>query len=75
MSLNSNIKTDLLLLNFSKSFDKVSHSRLLYKLQHYGISGPLFNWIKDYLSNRMQSVVLDGAYSASLEVIAGVPQG
>ena len=28
MSLNSNIQTDLLLLDFSKAFDKVSHSRL-----------------------------------------------
>ena len=75
MSLNSNIQTDLLLLDFSKASDKVSHSRHLYKLKHYAINGPLFNWIKDYLSNRVQSVVLDGASSTFLEVISGVPQG
>ena len=50
MTLNSGIQTNLLLLDFS--FDKVSHPRLLYKLQHYSINGslstyPLFNWIKD----------------------------
>ena len=38
-NLNANIQTDLLLLDFSKSFDTVSHKRLLSKLSHYGISG------------------------------------
>ena len=40
MSLNRGIQTDLLLLDFSKAFDKMSHPRLLYKLQHYDINGP-----------------------------------
>ena len=75
MSLNNNIQTDLLLLDLSKAFDKVSHSRLLYKLQHYGINGPQFNWIKGCLSDRVQNIVLDGASSTSLEVISGAPQG
>ena len=75
MSLNRGIQTDLLLLDFSKAFDKVSHPRLLYKLQHYGINGPLFNWIKDYLSNRQQKVILDGASSSSSQVFSEVPQG
>ena len=60
---------------FSKAFEKVSHLRLLYKLQHYGINGSLFNWIKDYLSNRVHGVVLDGASSTSSEVFSDVPQG
>ena len=54
MSLNSNIYKLIY-------FDKVSHPRLLYKLQHYGINSPLFNW--------RITVVLDGASSTSLEVI------
>lgn len=36
--LNSNQQIDDILLNFSKAFDKVSHSRLLQKLDHYGVS-------------------------------------
>ena len=49
MSLNRGVQTDNLLLNFSKAFNKVSHPRLLYKLKHHGIKGPLFHWIEDYL--------------------------
>ena len=57
------------------TFDKVSYQRLLLKLSHYGINGLLFNWIKDYLSNRQQQFILDGAVSSSSCVMSGVPQG
>ena len=40
-SLNAGKQIDLLLLDFSKAFDKVSHQRLLYKPSHLGIRGPL----------------------------------
>ena len=30
-------------LDFAKAFDRVPHRRLLRKLQHYGIQGPLLN--------------------------------
>jgi len=75
IALNNGKQIDLLLLDFSKAFDKVSHQRLLHKLLHYGINGPLFNWIKDYLSNRLQKVILDGAVSSCSDVKSGVPQG
>ena len=51
------------------------HSRLFYKLHHYGIRGPLLLWIKGFLTNRSQRVVLDNKESYSTNVLSGVPQG
>ena len=41
-------QTDLILLDFSKAFDKVAHEKLLLKLHHYGIRGDTLKWIKDF---------------------------
>ena len=68
-------QTDIILLDFSKAFDKVPHERLLLKLAYYGVKGSTLNWIKDFLSSRTQSVVLEGHTSSPLDVLSGVPQG
>ena len=52
--------TDLILLDLSKAFDKVSHEKLLLKLRRYGIRGDILKWIKGYLDNRKQAVVIKG---------------
>jgi hypothetical protein len=62
-------------MDFSKAFDKVSHSLLLHKLHHYGIQGELNSWIQNFLSNRKQAVVLEGDKSDYVAVESGVPQG
>ena len=62
-------------LDISKSFDKVWHKGLIYKLKQNGISGKLLNLITDFLSNRKQWVVLNGRYSSWTNIEAGVPQG
>jgi len=74
-SLNSGNQINLFLLDFSKPFDKVSHPHLLYKLSNYGIRGPLFNWISDFLKDRQQLVLLQNERSQSCSVLSGVPQG
>ena len=68
-------QTDLILLDFSKAFDKVNHSKLLWKLHQYGIRGNALAWIRAFLGNRSQTVVLDGEESESAPVTSGVPQG
>ena len=75
LSLNAGEHTDFILLDFSKAFDKVSHNSLLYKLTYYGINGELHSWIKDFLTNRHQEVVLNNIHSDPCEVLSGVPQG
>ena len=74
-SLNRNQQVDGILLDFRKAFDKVPHQRLLDKLSYYGVRGNLHSWIKDFLTNRKQEVVLEGKHSSRSEVISGVSQG
>ena len=53
--------TDILIyLQFAKAFDTVCHRRFLWKLQHYGVSGPLSKWFENYLVGRKQPVVIMG---------------
>ena len=72
---NTSGQTDAILLDFSKAFDKVPHYRLCEKLAFYGIQGPLLNWIRSFLTNRTQCVVLNGQSSRPSNVLSGVPQG
>ena len=68
-------QTDMIILDFSKAFDRVPHLRLLAKIHHYGIRGSTYSKIRSFLQNRNQQVVVDDATSDKVEVISGVPQG
>ena len=74
-SLDSHYHADLIMLDFSKAFDTVPHTRLLKKLQHYGINGKLHKWLATWLTNRTQRVVVNGYTSDHSNVRSGVPQG
>ena len=62
-------------MDFQKAFDKVPHKRLLEKIKSYGIVGPTLNWIEDFLKNRSQKVMVNGAGSEWENVTSGLPQG
>ena len=62
-------------MDFAKAFDKVFQSILMYKLHHYGIQGKVNQWIRRWLADRTQSVVIDGERSEPVSVESGVPQG
>ena len=64
----------LILLVFSKAFDKVAHERILLKLHHYGIRRDTLK-IKDFLDNRKQAAVINGINSDKILISSGVPQG
>ena len=74
-NLQNNQQTDVLVMHFAKAFDKVCHSLLVHKLQHYGIQGNVNRWIKKRLASRKQSVVVEGEKSQFVNVDSGVPQG
>ena len=66
----------MVLFDFSKAFDRVSHKILLDKLKQIGFSLEAINWFRSYLSQRQQAVMSkNGKCSKWNTVISGVPQG
>ena len=74
-AIDNKLQMDMAILDFSKAFDKVAHTRLTNKLEYYDIRGEILNWIISFLSNHTQHVVVSGIQSLSYSVSSGVPQG
>ena len=51
-------------LDFSAAFDRVGHSGLLLKLKSIGVGGSVLSICTEFLSDRRQRVVFDGAASS-----------
>ena len=66
---------DVIYLDFAKAFDKVDHGMICHKLRNFGIIGKLGEWLHDFLKDRSQTVVANGATSSNTQIISGVPQG
>ena len=62
-------------IDLSKAFDRLNHSILLKKLNHYGISGCSHTFLCSYLSDRSQYGDFNGQMSTELPISTGVPQG
>ena len=73
--LDSGKQTDMIFMDMSKAFDKVSHTALLNKLCKYNIGGSLLQWFTSYLHDREQRVTTLGATSSQKPACSGVPQG
>ena len=66
---------DTIFLDFSKAFDRVSHSKLMHVLSFYKLDPNVLNWIKQFLHNRKQRTVVNGRTSEYQSISSGVPQG
>ena len=44
-------------------------------MEAYGIKGKIFNWIKEFLTGRTQTVKVNGTGSTLADVLSGIPQG
>ena len=62
-------------MDFQKAFDTVPHRRLIQKVSAHGIEGRLLGWLRDFLADREQRVVVNGTRSSTAKVTSGVPQG
>lgn len=74
-NLDDGLEVHSIYTDFSKAFDTVDFNILLGKLTHYGIMGPLHNWLDSYLRNRCLQVAFNGRKSIPFAPPKGVPQG
>ena len=66
---------ETVILDFAKAFDKVDHSILLMKLKRLDIQGKVLDWIKAFLSDRHNQVIIENCLSEPYIATSGVPQG
>ena len=72
---DKNKLTALILLDYSKAFDRINHQLLLAILHYYGFGEDSLAMIQSYLENRLQRVRIKGKLSTPLNISSGVPQG
>ncbi len=76
VGIDSDHLVALILVDLSSAFDTVKHAIMLHRLHTYlGISGTALEWFRSYLSNRKQTVIINGASSTPRDLKYGVPQG
>ena len=68
------LETRGVFLDISKTFDRLWHDGLLFKLKQNGASGNLLGLIKIFLGDRVQRATLNGKASDWKWIRAGVPQ-
>ena len=71
LSMQNGKQNDLIVMYFSKAFDKVAHNRLLHKLNECGVKGKTLRLIQAFLSERSQNADLDHSKSKSFPVLSG----
>ena len=55
---NKNVSIDIF-IDLSKAFDTINHDILIKKLNSYGIRGIALEWLKNYLTHRLQYVSIN----------------
>lgn len=73
--VNRRGQVDAIFLDFSKAFDRVSHSKLLLKLNRILGNKQILTWLSNYFQGRSQFVQVKESRSSSAPVLSGVPQG
>ncbi len=72
--VNDGFIVDLILFDFSKAFDVVSHSVLMTKLRSIGIKDEFLDWIHTFVTGRYMSVIVSGSSGSLRSIKSGVPQ-
>ena len=76
LKANERLASLIALLDFSAAFDTLNHSIPLKRLEvTFGVRDAALGWFASYLSDRCQSVIVDGMVFTPSLVKYGVPQG
>ena len=62
-------------VDLSKEFDNIDHNILLTQLQHFWVTGRVFDWFRTYLTDRKQYVAADAMYLIMKITESGIPKG
>ena len=74
-ALESGQEARIVEIDFSAAFDRVNHKGILYKFCSESIIGSVLYILTQFLSNRLQHVMVDGCRSKLVNVVSAVPQG
>ena len=76
LSINDDVRSDVIYFDFAKAFDSVNHDTILQKLKReFSIDGTLLKILLNYLCDLKQRNIIGGTQSALKDVKSGVPQG
>ena len=64
LALDNKDSIDIIYIDFLKTFDSVSHKKLILKLEYYGINGSVLKWISSFLTNRAFCVKVNNIVSS-----------
>ena len=73
--INERRFTSAVFVDFTKVFDTINHVKLINKLKLFSVQTNLIKWVRSYLTNRKQRVMVNGKFSNWDAVEYGVPQG
>ena len=68
-ALESGQEARIVQIDFSAAFDRVNHQGFLYRLSSVGIGGSVLSVLTQFLSNRLQFVLVDGCRSKLVNVV------
>ena len=74
-SIEANNHVIGIFIDLSKAFDTINHSKLLSKIENYGLRGKAHSLISSYMANRNQYVQFLNEKSNLAPIKYGVPQG